>query len=336
MKAKYNLLNQQFGKLTVKEKAERSGYWLCDCDCGTKGVQVSASSLVKGSTKSCGCLRKEVCGKYNYEDFSGKIFGRLTVIKRDETKKRTYWICNCSCGKEGISISSQSLKKGITSCGCERIESNDLTGQRFGRLVVVGRSEKKTKKGEYYWICKCDCGNTVLQLKGNITRKDGYKTVSCGCYKEEIGKNPPNKDFDREEHIVNYLYGKLKVRNKKIGFDNKKIISKEIFKTLINEPCQYCGLVQSNTSKDTVVYDYGYVGDANHKRYVSDFELYHNGIDRIDSSMGYVEGNVVSCCKYCNMAKSNRSTQEFLEWVEQVYDYYIDDEMKEELRGKNS
>ena len=33
----------------------------------------------------------------------------------------------------------------------------DLTGMRFGRLVVLGIDDKGTRKT--YWICQCDCGN---------------------------------------------------------------------------------------------------------------------------------------------------------------------------------
>lgn len=36
------------------------------------------------------------------------------------------------------------------------------------------------------------------------------------------------------------------------------------------------------------------------------------GIDRIDSSLGYINGNIVSCCKDCNWMKSNKSTEEFI------------------------
>jgi hypothetical protein len=38
-------------------------------------------------------------------------------------------------------------------------------------------------------------------------------------------------------------------------------------------------------------------------------------LDRIDSSKGYIEGNIVGCCKQCNVAKNNYSLREFLEWV---------------------
>lgn len=43
-----------------------------------------------------------------------------------------------------------------------------------------------------------------------------------------------------------------------------------------------------------------------------------HGVDRIDSSVGYYQGNVVSCCMTCNRMKSDLSIQEFLVHVEKL------------------
>lgn len=56
----------------------------------------------------------------------------------------------------------------------------DLTGQRFGRLVVKERGE--TKNGKTHWICDCDCGNETVVYYYQL--KTG-KTLSCGCYRKE-------------------------------------------------------------------------------------------------------------------------------------------------------
>lgn len=52
----------------------------------------------------------------------------------------------------------------------------DLTGQRFGMLTVLCRSEKKFSC--VHWTCQCDCGNIVDVAANNL--KSGH-TVSCGC-----------------------------------------------------------------------------------------------------------------------------------------------------------
>jgi hypothetical protein len=57
----------------------------------------------------------------------------------------------------------------------------DLTGQRFGRLVVEGYSH--TKNGKTHWVCKCDCGKRVTVISDSLRRG---KTRSCGCYRDEV------------------------------------------------------------------------------------------------------------------------------------------------------
>lgn len=53
----------------------------------------------------------------------------------------------------------------------------DRVGQRFGKLVVVGRLPEKTKNGQIVYECICDCGNTVNVVSSNL----GYRTRACGC-----------------------------------------------------------------------------------------------------------------------------------------------------------
>lgn len=50
-------------------------------------------------------------------------------------------------------------------------------------------------------------------------------------------------------------------------------------------------------------------------------ELKYNGIDRIDSSIGYQISNLVTACKHCNFAKNNRSIQEFISWAQKVVEH---------------
>ena len=56
----------------------------------------------------------------------------------------------------------------------------DLTGQAFGRLVVLQRAKTINKRTK--WLCKCECGNEVLVESNNL--KTGH-TQSCGCFQRE-------------------------------------------------------------------------------------------------------------------------------------------------------
>ena len=57
----------------------------------------------------------------------------------------------------------------------------DLTGHRFGRLVVI-REYGRSKDGQITWLCRCDCGAEVVVTSGNL-RSGGTK--SCGCLRRE-------------------------------------------------------------------------------------------------------------------------------------------------------
>lgn len=52
----------------------------------------------------------------------------------------------------------------------------DLTGQRFGDLVVLERDINKPK-GRAYWICQCDCGK-ITSVLGTHLRQGNSKSRS--------------------------------------------------------------------------------------------------------------------------------------------------------------
>lgn len=84
-------------------------------------------------------------------------------------------------------------------------------------------------------------------------------------------------------------------------------LSYEDVERLIQQPCFYCGTINSN-----------------HKVTKNCKEGYdHNGIDRTDSSRGYFIDNVVPCCKICNRAKNNMDQREFIEWARKVTNHTV-------------
>lgn len=189
-----DLTGQKFNMLTVIEIAEKGNgktKWKCRCDCGNE-VIVASSNLKNGHTKSCGCNKHKSAA--NYIDLTGKRFGRLTVLGKGNNRKTSggniiaTWICKCDCGNNVI-VDSQPLRNGKTrSCGCLIKENNrtidDITGLRFGRLVVIRKLKSYEKKSrQYCWLCKCDCGNYTHGCANKL--KEGLQK-SCGCLKEEI------------------------------------------------------------------------------------------------------------------------------------------------------
>lgn len=60
-------------------------------------------------------------------------------------------------------------------------ELKDLTGQRFGRLVVIARAEN-SHAGQARWLCACDCGGKSVSV-GSALRSG--RATSCGCLRRE-------------------------------------------------------------------------------------------------------------------------------------------------------
>lgn len=58
--------------------------------------------------------------------------------------------------------------------------SQDLTGKRFGRLLVLEKVSKKT------WRSLCDCGGEAVSSRQSLCEG---KTKSCGCLNKEINRN---------------------------------------------------------------------------------------------------------------------------------------------------
>jgi hypothetical protein len=65
----------------------------------------------------------------------------------------------------------------------------DLTGQRFGKLVALKKLPPVKAGTNWCWECRCDCGNTVIVRRGNLTSGN---TTSCGCAR---GRKPSAKDI---------------------------------------------------------------------------------------------------------------------------------------------
>lgn len=129
-----NIIGCRFGRLvalkpTSQRDCNRSVIWECQCDCG-KVAYVSGRNLRNGTTKSCGCLQKELTinrNKNSIVDLTNQKFGKLLVIEKTENRHQEHviWKCRCDCGNICF-VSSQYLRSGETaSCGCMRSKGEE-------------------------------------------------------------------------------------------------------------------------------------------------------------------------------------------------------------------
>lgn len=170
----------------------------------------------------------------------------------------------------------------------------DITGQRFGKLIVIDYEIRKSNSGKtyIYWKCICDCGNESFVQRSDLTHG---KTKSCGC----------NTHLDFGVSAFNRILFKYKKRAqiKKLSFN----LSEEQFRYLTQQNCYYCGSIpkQINKQKNT------------HGYYI------YNGVDRLDNNVGYELFNCVPCCKICNFSKRDLSKEDFLSHINKIYHHII-------------
>jgi len=89
--------------------------------------------------------------------------------------------------------------------------AQDLTGKRFGRLLVISRNYEKqkelygkTNKQKAFWNCICDCGNRKVVESSSLNNKTN-PTLSCGCYKIEVShkqKNTQNITWIHKQNVT--------------------------------------------------------------------------------------------------------------------------------------
>lgn len=172
----------------------------------------------------------------------------------------------------------------------------DLTGEKYGRLVVIKRAPNRYRR--VHWLCRCDCGNEVTVASMNLR---AGSTRSCGClHAETARKNGQTVMLPEGEAAFRALFKqyRLNAKNRGINFE----LSRGQFRTLTRQNCHYCG------SEPLAVL----TGATYNGAYT------YNGVDRIDNTLGYVLDNCVPCCKFCNLAKAGATYDEFIAYLDRV------------------
>ena len=138
----------------------------------------------------------------------GNKYGKLTVIAPtdERIRSRVCWICQCECGNI-LTVIGTDLRTGRkTDCGCvPHYNFIDETGNKYGRLTVIAKSNKKSSSRGIMWECLCECGNTTI-VNGKDLRSG--KTRSCGCLEQKSRGQTILKDE------IGNRYGKLVVIDK--------------------------------------------------------------------------------------------------------------------------
>ena len=169
----------------------------------------------------------------------------------------------------------------------------DLQGRRFHHLVATNTTKREGRQTKRKFLC--DCGKETWVVTHRVM--SGH-TKSCGCWRKQFGKLDLGQAA-RNEVLDTYKRDAVK---RKLDW----YLMDEEFDHLTSQQCTYCHRPP---------------GTARNSRRDTGWFVY-NGIDRVDSTKGYVIENVVTCCKVCNRAKSDMTLEEFMEWVADLSEAY--------------
>lgn len=170
----------------------------------------------------------------------------------------------------------------------------DITGERYGNLVAVCRTQNKTKGGGYKWLFRCDCGNEK-EIPSNSVRSGLVK--SCGCMVRKHGDTDGHK---KSRLYVIWVNMHQRCKNK----NNPE------FKYWGGKGITVCEEWQEYAAFKKWAIENGYKNDLS--------------IDRIDGNKGYTPDN----CRWATALQQNRNqssnhfitldgkTKTLSEWIE--------------------
>ncbi len=173
----------------------------------------------------------------------------------------------------------------------------NLVNQKFGKLTIVElMPNRHLVRREKMWKCRCDCGTEKVVRTGLLTA--GH-TKSCGCLKYISRPSSRRKQYGQAAQ--NALISRYKNRALERGFTFT--LTKDECLKLFTSNCHYCHCPPSQVIKQK-----GWFG-----------EFCYNGIDRVNNKRGYENNNCVTCCKWCNGAKSQMSIKNFFNHIKKIY-----------------
>lgn len=223
----------------------------------------------------------------------GTKVGKLTIgmfLGLNKSKKREF-SCKCECGNMTKLTYSVIKRKSTLSCGCLCKNSfKDNSGESYNNITLV-KLVGKNKYKSYEYEVKCHCGKIFIHEGNDIL---SGKIKSCGCRTNSI----LILNADYKSTLRSVIYAEYRNKAKKRGYEFA--LSKDHVCELIKQNCYYCNSEPLNIKKSKKC------------------SLPYNGIDRLDNTLGYIENNVVSCCRICNQAKHTMSLNYFKHWIEKI------------------
>lgn len=169
-----------------------------------------------------------------------------------------------------------------------------IVGTVYGQWTVISTTLKNNgnKGRNTYWHVRCSCGKETFRAAHTLIA--GLTKACMSCAKTKYGAN---------SYIESFFNNRLQIRLRETGYECNLDIPylEELFKNQ-NSRCAISGAFIK-------------------------FERFKNlndttaSLDRIDSSVGYIKGNVQWVHKDINMAKGTMSQSSFIKMCTAVHNY---------------
>lgn len=242
-------------------------------------------------------LIKETIDKYGYHPFKISLTNAKKLVTKCDLCKMIYEIKNVNYHKSPRrKIDNKTFCKKCSVVRLHDLNFKDLTGKRFGKLLVLNYSHLDKNASHSYWNCLCDCGVKKI-VRGQYLNRS--TTKSCGC---DLGyiyvESARRKTKPLEVTALSAIKFDLNKRNKKRGFVSTDLSDKEILE-IVSQPCFAMGCGITNDRNIRI------------RRRGGDVFYRCNSIDRIDNSKGYSKGNVRSSCIRHNIDRNNKTVEEY-------------------------
>lgn len=214
---KIDITGKRFGRLTVLKRDEcKSGYWICQCDCGSEPKIIRKDHLVSGDIIACGCQMYSRIGN-QYKQKDGYIEGKLTntddvflIDAQDynNINKYTWYVDNSGYVATSIKKKKVYMHRLIMDCKTkeeqvDHINHNTIDNRRSNLRIVdnsknqmnkrIRKDNKSGYKGVYWsksnnkWIAQITKDNDVIYL-GAFDNKDEAKFIRNKAESEMFGE----------------------------------------------------------------------------------------------------------------------------------------------------
>ncbi len=210
-------------------------------------------------------------------DLTNKKFGKWLVSKRAPNKETskgstTMWKCVCDCGTLRTVSSNNLINGSSKSCGCGKLP-NEI-GKKYGKWLVISVVKDETKKhNRIFCKCVCECG---VEKMVNVNGLRNGASASCGCsYQNPLAGT-------KLQLMLHRAKGRAKRLKVPFNIEIKDIIVPEYCPVFPSIKLEYNGNLKYNSPT----------------------------LDRINTKLGYVKGNIQVISWKANRLKSDATLKE--------------------------